>query len=56
MSESGLKQLSKIVDKQRLDINIKIGDMLELPYENKTFDCVVAFHSIYHTDYNGLKK
>jgi ubiquinone/menaquinone biosynthesis C-methylase UbiE len=30
--------------------------MLTLPYETKYFDCLLAFHSIYHTDYVGLKK
>ena len=29
--------------------------MLELPFGKGDFDCVLAFHSIYHTDYAGLK-
>jgi SAM-dependent methyltransferase len=28
--------------------------MLTLPYEEAFFDCLLAFHSIYHTDYAGL--
>ena len=29
--------------------------MLDFSSEPGTFDCVVAFHSIFHTDYKGLK-
>ena len=30
--------------------------MLSLPYEDNYFDCVLAYHSIYHTDSSGIKK
>lgn len=29
--------------------------MTSLPYEDGKFDCVVCFHTIYHTDYSGMK-
>ena len=56
LSESGLEQLKIEAEKQKLDINITAGDMLELPYKDKSFDGIVAFHAIYHTDYKGLEK
>ena len=30
--------------------------MINLPFEDEKFDCVVCFHTIYHTDFSGLKK
>jgi len=30
--------------------------MLNLPYADEYFDSILAFHSIYHTDYLGLKR
>ncbi|MBE3092521.1 MAG: class I SAM-dependent methyltransferase [Actinobacteria bacterium] len=56
LSKEGLSQLSKEAKLQNLNIQIKIGDMLNLPYSNNFFDCLLAFHSIYHTDYDGLKR
>ncbi|MGC9002745.1 MAG: class I SAM-dependent methyltransferase [Dictyoglomus sp.] len=32
------------------------SDMLSLPYENEFFDCVLSYHSIYHTNKKGLEK
>jgi len=56
LSEDGLAQLQKEMQRENLSIDIKLGDMLTLPYESAFFDCVLAFHSIYHTDYSGLGK
>jgi ubiquinone/menaquinone biosynthesis C-methylase UbiE len=30
--------------------------MLSLPYETNYFDCILAYHSIYHTDSSGIKQ
>jgi ubiquinone/menaquinone biosynthesis C-methylase UbiE len=54
LSEDGLAQLKKDAQRENLNIDIKLGDMLTLPYETGYFDCLLAFHSIYHTDYAGL--
>jgi SAM-dependent methyltransferase len=56
LSEDGLAQLKKEAQRENLNIDIKLGDMLTLPYETKFFNCLLAFHSIYHTDYVGLVK
>jgi len=32
------------------------GDMLTLPYDSGSFDCVLAFHVIYHTDRTGIER
>lgn len=54
LSEDGLAQLQKEAQRENLNVDIKRGDMLTLPYETGYFDCLLAFHSIYHTDYAGL--
>ena len=56
LSEDGLARLKTEAQRDYLNIDIKLGDMLTLPYESEFFDCLVAFHSIYHTDYDGLTK
>lgn len=54
LSEDGLAQLKKEAQGGNLNIDTRLGDMLSLPYESGYFDCLLAFHSIYHTDYTGL--
>jgi ubiquinone/menaquinone biosynthesis C-methylase UbiE len=56
LSEDGLSQLKKDAETENVKIDLKLGDMLTLPYEPEYFDCLLAFHSIYHTDYDGLTR
>lgn len=37
-------------------LNLKCGDMLELPYENESFDSILCVNVISHTDTEGMKK
>jgi SAM-dependent methyltransferase len=36
--------------------NIKNADMLNLPYDDNSFDCVFSYHVISHTDTAGAKR
>jgi ubiquinone/menaquinone biosynthesis C-methylase UbiE len=56
LSSEGIKQLQDEVNKRKVK-NVKslVCDMLELPFGKNSFDCVLAFFSIYHTTYVGLK-
>jgi len=58
ISPEGIEQLKKEAKKRKLDgkITTVVCDMLELPFEDNSFDCAVGFHSIFHTDHAGLKK
>ena len=57
ISPEGIEQLQKEAKKRKLENKIRtlVCDMLEVPFENNSFDCVLGFHSLYHTDYAGLK-
>jgi SAM-dependent methyltransferase len=58
ISPEGIEQLNKAAKQKGLDKKIRtvVCDMLEMPFEKESFDCAVGFHSIFHTDYAGLKK
>jgi SAM-dependent methyltransferase len=58
ISPEGIEQLEREAKSRKLDGKIKtlVSDMLELPFEKNSFDGVLGFHSVYHTDYAGLKK
>ena len=56
ISEYGIEHLKSWAASKNLNVNAVVGDMLFLPYENKSFDCVFACHVISHTDTAGLYK
>lgn len=56
LSEEGIKKLKKLSKDKNLKIKTKVGDMLSLPYEDDSFDCLIAYHVIYHADDNGIKR
>ena len=56
LSESSVSFITNEAKKRNLTIDVNIADMTNLPYEEKKFDCVICFHTIYHTDFVGVKK
>jgi SAM-dependent methyltransferase len=55
ISSEGMAYLKNLKDAKHLAIDIKIGDAKSLPYSNKSFDAVLAFHVIYHADQPGIR-
>jgi SAM-dependent methyltransferase len=55
LSPTAIEELTGKIERLKLKIRTKMGDMLELPYANEYFDSILAFHSIYHTDMQGLQ-
>ena len=57
LSPEGIVQLNERARQKNLERNITtlVSDMLDLSFDQGQFDCVLAFNSIYHTDYSGLK-
>lgn len=56
LSEDGMVKLEERAKEENLKITTKIADMISLPFENDLFDCLIAYHAIYHTDDEGIKK
>jgi SAM-dependent methyltransferase len=56
LSDYGINHLKEWALKEELMIDARVGDMVSLPYEDNYFDCVFAYHSISHTDTEGIKK
>jgi len=56
LSEDAIDKSRKWAQEERLKIDFKVGDMLELPYEDNCFDCIYCRNSISHSDTVGVKK
>ena len=55
LSPSGVARLRASAEEHGLPMGVTLGDMLALPYPGASFDCVLAFHAIYHTDRRGIE-
>lgn len=56
ISESGIEILKEKAKLQNLNINAEVCDMHNLPYSNEFFNCMLAFHVIYHTNREGIRR
>lgn len=56
LSESGLAALDQAAQEKQVSVRTQVGDMLSLPYASEGFDCLVAFHAIYHTNKVGVEQ
>ncbi len=56
LSTSSIAAVNDEAQKSNLNITTGVADMTKLPFEDNQFDCVICFHTIYHTDYNGVKQ
>ncbi len=56
ISEEAIKRTREWANKENLTFEYKIGDMINLPYKDKKFDCIYCRNVISHTDTEGMKK
>lgn len=56
LSDYGINHLKKWREKEQLNIEMRVCDMLNLPFDDETFDCIMAYNVIYHTDTEGFIK
>lgn len=56
LSDYGVNYLKEWAKKENLDIKAEVCDMLNLPFKDETFDCIIAYNVIYHTDTEGFMK
>ena len=51
LSKNGIDKLNNLIKEKHLkNITAKVGDITSLPYIDNEFDCLLAYHAIYHTD------
>ncbi|MBQ6510813.1 class I SAM-dependent methyltransferase [Candidatus Saccharibacteria bacterium] len=56
LSETSVSRTEEYAKKSGVEVDLKVGDMLNLPYKNQGFDCIYCRNVISHTDTNGMKK
>lgn len=56
ISEEAIKQTKTWAESENLIFDYRVGDMLELPYLDDSFDAVLCRNVISHTDTVGMKK
>lgn len=56
LSEEAINKTKQWADELNLKVDYKIGDMLKLPYEDKSLDCILCRNVISHTDTKGMIK
>ncbi|OOM80188.1 class I SAM-dependent methyltransferase [Clostridium sp. BL-8] len=56
LSEYAVNNLNNWAEREQLSIKTEVCDMLNRPFEDETFDCLIAYNVIYHTDIQGFIK
>ena len=56
LSEYAINYLKVWAQEEKVKVNTKIGDMLDLPYEDNRFDAIFSYHTISHTNSTGIKQ
>ena len=56
ISEEAIRRTKDWAEKENLLFDYKVGDMLKLPYDDNTFDCIYCRNVISHTDTEGMKQ
>lgn len=55
LSGYGVEHTQKWAAEEQAPLTACVADMLDLPFEDNTFDCVLAYNVIYHTDIAGFQ-
>lgn len=56
LSQDSIKKTEEYAKEAGVEVELKVGDMLELPYKDNSFDCVYCRNVISHTDTKGMKQ
>ena len=56
ISNDALAKTKAWAEDENLTFTYKQGDMLDLPYDNESMDCILCRNVISHTDTEGIKK
>lgn len=55
LSDEAVKRTKDWAAKENLQIKACVSNMLELPFRENSFDCIIAYNVIYHTDAVGFQ-
>ena len=56
ISKDAIDKTRKWAEEENLLFDYKVGDMLELPYKDEAFECILCRNVISHTDTEGMRK
>jgi len=56
LSEDAIRRTREYAKQENLNIDTKVGDMLNLPYEAESIDCIFCRNVISHTDTKGMRE
>ena len=56
LSEDGVNKTKEWGKSLGLNFQCKIGDMLQLPYDDESMDCILCYNVISHSDTTGVKR
>lgn len=56
LSAEAITQTRAYIEREGLEADLRQGDMLDLPYENESFDCILCRNVISHSDTAGVRK
>lgn len=56
LSEDGVNKTKEWGNNLGMNFDCQIGDMLNLPYDNDTMDCILCYNVISHSDTEGVKR
>jgi len=54
LSEYSVNELYELSKANHFDIHCDVCDMMELPYQDNAFDCLLAYHVISHSNTSGV--
>lgn len=56
LSEEAIAIVNRNSNEKNLKIESFVSDMINLPFEENSFDCLIAYHVISHTTSEGIEK
>lgn len=56
LSDYAINNVKEWAEEENLEIRTNLCDMIKLPFDDNSFDCIIAYNVIYYTDTKGFIK